>query len=69
MDREKFNEYLAEIHRCTDEINIVVAALKDFNVKHLAKRLENSRDTIVNTLVNLNIDFHEEDDESPLLRR
>ena len=70
MDKEKFNAYLADIHRCADEINIVVAALKDFNVKHLAKRLEESRETIVNHLVNLSIDFHEEeDDESPLLRR
>ena len=69
MDKEKFNAYLADIHRCADEINIVVAALKDFNVKHLAKRLEESRETIVNHLVNLSIDFQEDDDESPLLRR
>lgn len=68
MDNEKFHEYLAEIQRCAEEIGIVVAALKDFNVKHLAKRLEDSRSTIVNTVVNLSIDFHE-DDETPLLRR
>lgn len=68
MDKEKFNAYLADIHRCTDEINIVVAALKDFNVKHLAKRLEDSRETIVNNLVNLSLDFHDEEDESTFLR-
>ena len=69
MEPERLNEHLAEIHRCADEIDIVVAALMDFGFTNLAQRLENSRAMIVNTVVTVDVESHQFDDDSTFLRR
>lgn len=53
MDKEQLNSYLVDIHRCADEIAIVVAALEDFDFPNLAKRLEDSRAAIVHNALHM----------------